>query len=172
MTELRLLSGDKMETVVILMPDVWNLVPTAEEWAKLQEERGVRTLTFLLVNHIWKHQQNFLCIYWILFVFCFLFFYQESPLPDVPSLVVQPTAGFTLSAVSLSALLEPRMSQSRDAFEVCIHTSAIKTRSQSRSCLAKSPATSWFFHFFNNAGIICQIKARKFIFPVLGILNK
>ncbi|XP_017344029.2 cell cycle and apoptosis regulator protein 2 isoform X3 [Ictalurus punctatus] len=83
MTELRLLSGDKMETVVILMPDVWNLVPTAEEWVKLQEEQG-----------------------------------QESPLPDVPSLVVQPTAGFTLSAVSLSALLEPRMSQSRDAFEV------------------------------------------------------
>lgn len=52
MTELRLLSGDKMETVVILMPDVWNLVPTAEEWVKLQEEQGVRTLTFLLVNHI------------------------------------------------------------------------------------------------------------------------
>ncbi|MCJ8742303.1 hypothetical protein PDJAM_G00080540 [Pangasius djambal] len=84
MTELRLLSGEKMETVVILMPDVWNLVPTAEEWAKLQEARGE----------------------------------DESALPDVPSLVVQPSAGFTLSAVSLSSLLEPRISQSRDTFEV------------------------------------------------------
>ncbi|XP_047660600.1 cell cycle and apoptosis regulator protein 2 isoform X1 [Tachysurus fulvidraco] len=84
MTELRLLPGDKTETVVILMPDVWNLVPTPEEWEKLQEER----------------QED------------------ESPLPDVPSLVVQPSAGFTLSTVSLSSLLEPRMSQSRDAFEV------------------------------------------------------
>ncbi|XP_060764804.1 cell cycle and apoptosis regulator protein 2 isoform X2 [Neoarius graeffei] len=84
MAELRLLSGDKMETVVILMPDVWNLVPTMEEWAKLQEEQG----------------EN------------------ESPLPDAPSLVVQPSAGFTLSTVSLSSLLEPRTSQSRDAFEV------------------------------------------------------
>lgn len=45
MAELRLLSGDKMETVVILMPDVWNLVPTMDEWAKLQEEQGVRTST-------------------------------------------------------------------------------------------------------------------------------
>ncbi|XP_026799811.3 cell cycle and apoptosis regulator protein 2 [Pangasianodon hypophthalmus] len=84
MTELRLLSGDTVETVVILMPDVWNLVPTAEEWAKLQEARGE----------------------------------DESSLPDVPSLVVQPTAGFTLSTVSLSSLLEPRMSHSRDTFEV------------------------------------------------------
>ncbi|KAF7701031.1 cell cycle and apoptosis regulator protein 2 [Silurus meridionalis] len=84
MAELRLLSGDKTETAIILMPDVWNLVPTAEEWAKLQGERGE----------------------------------DESPLPDVPSLVVQPSAGFTPSTVSLLSLLEPRMSQSRDAFEV------------------------------------------------------
>ncbi|XP_035391335.1 cell cycle and apoptosis regulator protein 2 isoform X1 [Electrophorus electricus] len=39
MAELRLLSGDKMETVVIFMPDVWNLVQTAEEWAKSREEQ-------------------------------------------------------------------------------------------------------------------------------------
>lgn len=50
MTELRLLPGDKTETVVILMPDVWNLAPTAEDWAKLQEDRGVRTVT--CCNHI------------------------------------------------------------------------------------------------------------------------
>ncbi|KAF5906896.1 cell cycle and apoptosis regulator protein 2-like, partial [Clarias magur] len=84
MAELRLLSGDKMETVAILMPDVWNLMPTTEEWAKLQEEQEE----------------------------------DESSLPDAPSLVVQPCAGFMLSTVSLSSLLDPRASQSRDAFEV------------------------------------------------------
>ncbi|KAM9456559.1 cell cycle and apoptosis regulator protein 2 [Clarias gariepinus] len=84
MAELRLLSGDKMETIAILMPDVWNLMPTTEEWAKLQEEQGE----------------------------------DESSLPEAPSLVVQPCAGFTLSTVSLSSLLEPRASQSRDAFGV------------------------------------------------------
>uniref|UniRef100_W5LJC1 Cell cycle and apoptosis regulator 2 n=1 Tax=Astyanax mexicanus TaxID=7994 RepID=W5LJC1_ASTMX len=36
--ELRLLNGDKTETVVILLPDVWNLVPTAEEWVCLVGE--------------------------------------------------------------------------------------------------------------------------------------
>ncbi|XP_005155588.1 cell cycle and apoptosis regulator protein 2 isoform X3 [Danio rerio] len=38
MAELRYLSGDKVETVVVLMPDVWNLVPSEEEWASLQLE--------------------------------------------------------------------------------------------------------------------------------------
>lgn len=84
MAELRLLSGDETETVVVLMPDVWNLMPTAEEWDKLKEERGE----------------------------------EEPPLPDVPSLVVRPSAGFTLSTLTLASLLEPRTSQSRDAFEV------------------------------------------------------
>lgn len=56
MSEMRLLSEDKMETVTILMPDVWNLVPTADEWAKLKEERGVRTLAH--VNQLSDHQQN------------------------------------------------------------------------------------------------------------------
>lgn len=51
---------------------------------------------------------------------------EESPLPDEPSLVVQPSAGFTLSAVPLSSLLEPRISQSRDSFEVCVSASARK----------------------------------------------
>ncbi|TSM28145.1 Cell cycle and apoptosis regulator protein 2 [Bagarius yarrelli] len=84
MAELRLLSGDEVETVFVLMPDVWNLMPTADEWSKLREEREDG----------------------------------ESPLPDVPSLVVQPSAGFALSTLSLASLLEPRTSQSRDAFEV------------------------------------------------------
>ncbi|KAI4901034.1 hypothetical protein NFI96_034308 [Prochilodus magdalenae] len=37
--ELRLLTGDTTETVVILLPDVWNLVPTAEDWAKSRNEQ-------------------------------------------------------------------------------------------------------------------------------------
>ncbi|XP_043087544.1 cell cycle and apoptosis regulator protein 2 isoform X2 [Puntigrus tetrazona] len=37
--ELRYLSGDKMETVVVFLPDVWNLVPTEEDWAKLRENQ-------------------------------------------------------------------------------------------------------------------------------------
>lgn len=84
MAELRLLSGDETETVFVLMPDVWNLMPTAELWADLKEARED----------------------------------SESPLPDVPSLVVQPSEGFALSTLSLASLLEPRASQSRDAFEV------------------------------------------------------
>ncbi|XP_072514795.1 cell cycle and apoptosis regulator protein 2 [Salminus brasiliensis] len=80
--ELRLLTGDKTETVVILLPDVWNLVPTAEEWAKSRNE-----------------QKD-----------------DESPLPDVPSLVVQPASGLTLSAVSLSSLVD----RTKDSFEVCL----------------------------------------------------
>ncbi|KAL1267128.1 hypothetical protein QQF64_002803 [Cirrhinus molitorella] len=39
MAELRFLSGDKMETVVVLMPDVWNLVPAEEDWAKLRHKQ-------------------------------------------------------------------------------------------------------------------------------------
>ncbi|XP_051766385.1 cell cycle and apoptosis regulator protein 2 isoform X3 [Ctenopharyngodon idella] len=39
MAELRYLSGDKMETVVVLLPDVWNLVPAEEDWAKLQQKQ-------------------------------------------------------------------------------------------------------------------------------------
>ncbi|XP_050976146.1 cell cycle and apoptosis regulator protein 2 isoform X3 [Labeo rohita] len=39
MAELRYLSGDKMETVVILMPDVWNLVPAEDDWAKLRQKQ-------------------------------------------------------------------------------------------------------------------------------------
>ncbi|XP_073686316.1 cell cycle and apoptosis regulator protein 2 [Garra rufa] len=39
MAELRYLSGDKMETVVVLMPDVWNLVPAEEDWAKLRQKQ-------------------------------------------------------------------------------------------------------------------------------------
>lgn len=58
MTELRLLSGDKVETVIILLPDVWNLVPTAEEWAKLQEEHEVRGSACCTYNHIRKDQQR------------------------------------------------------------------------------------------------------------------
>ncbi|XP_016400343.1 cell cycle and apoptosis regulator protein 2-like, partial [Sinocyclocheilus rhinocerous] len=37
--ELRYLSGDKMETVVVLLPDVWNLVPAEEDWAKLPQKQ-------------------------------------------------------------------------------------------------------------------------------------
>ncbi|XP_016362448.1 cell cycle and apoptosis regulator protein 2-like [Sinocyclocheilus anshuiensis] len=39
MAELRYLSGDKMETVVVLLPDVWNLVPAEEDWAKLPQKQ-------------------------------------------------------------------------------------------------------------------------------------
>lgn len=38
MAELKLLSDDKVETIVIMMPDVWNLMQTTEEWAKFREE--------------------------------------------------------------------------------------------------------------------------------------
>ncbi|XP_017575858.1 cell cycle and apoptosis regulator protein 2 isoform X2 [Pygocentrus nattereri] len=82
MAELRVLAGNKTETVVILLPDVWNLVPTAEEWAKSRNE-----------------QRD-----------------DESPLPEAASLVVQPSAGLTLSTVSLSSLLE----RTKDTFEVCL----------------------------------------------------
>ncbi|XP_016150146.1 cell cycle and apoptosis regulator protein 2-like [Sinocyclocheilus grahami] len=37
--ELRYLSGDKMQTVVVLLPDVWNLVPAEEDWAKLPQKQ-------------------------------------------------------------------------------------------------------------------------------------
>ncbi|XP_062870826.1 cell cycle and apoptosis regulator protein 2 [Trichomycterus rosablanca] len=84
MAELRLLSGDKVETVIILLPDVWNLVQTTEEWARIRED--------------WQDE--------------------ASPLPDVPSLLVHPSAGLALSAVSLSSLVEPQTSRSRDTFEV------------------------------------------------------
>ncbi|KTF88929.1 hypothetical protein cypCar_00033707 [Cyprinus carpio] len=39
MAELRYLSGDKMETVVVLLPDVWNLVPAEEDWAQLSQKQ-------------------------------------------------------------------------------------------------------------------------------------
>ncbi|XP_016422893.1 cell cycle and apoptosis regulator protein 2-like isoform X1 [Sinocyclocheilus rhinocerous] len=39
MAELRYLSGDKMQTVVVLLPDVWNLVPAEEDWAKLPQKQ-------------------------------------------------------------------------------------------------------------------------------------
>uniref|UniRef100_A0A9J8CUN6 DBC1/CARP1 catalytically inactive NUDIX hydrolase domain-containing protein n=2 Tax=Cyprinus carpio carpio TaxID=630221 RepID=A0A9J8CUN6_CYPCA len=39
MAELRYLSGDKIETVVVLLPDVWNLVPAEEDWAKLRQKQ-------------------------------------------------------------------------------------------------------------------------------------
>lgn len=42
--ELRQLKGDKTEIVVIFMPDVWNLVLTSEEWAKLRNEQKVSVL--------------------------------------------------------------------------------------------------------------------------------
>ncbi|XP_052463573.1 cell cycle and apoptosis regulator protein 2 [Carassius gibelio] len=38
MAELRYLFGDKIETVVVLLPDVWNLVPAEEDWAKLRQK--------------------------------------------------------------------------------------------------------------------------------------
>ncbi|XP_049325012.1 cell cycle and apoptosis regulator protein 2 [Astyanax mexicanus] len=79
--ELRLLNGDKTETVVILLPDVWNLVPTAEEWAQSRNEQD-----------------------------------DGSPLPEEPSLVVQPAEGLTLSTVSLATLVD----RTKDAFEVCL----------------------------------------------------
>lgn len=47
MAELRYLSGDKMETVVVLLPDVWNLVPAEEDWAKLQQKQLVLTANML-----------------------------------------------------------------------------------------------------------------------------
>ncbi|XP_076876765.1 cell cycle and apoptosis regulator protein 2 isoform X2 [Brachyhypopomus gauderio] len=86
MAELRLLSGDKMETVVIFMPDVWNLVQTAEEWSKSREEQKA----------------------------------DEPPYPDTPSLVLQPSAGLSVSAVPLSTLLEPHSSPNCSTFEVCL----------------------------------------------------
>ncbi|XP_077099827.1 cell cycle and apoptosis regulator protein 2 isoform X1 [Siphateles boraxobius] len=39
MAELRYLSGDKMETVVVLLPDVWNLEPAEEDCAKLEQKQ-------------------------------------------------------------------------------------------------------------------------------------
>ncbi|XP_051541463.1 cell cycle and apoptosis regulator protein 2-like isoform X2 [Myxocyprinus asiaticus] len=39
MAEFRYLSGEKTETVVVLLPDVWNLVPTEEEWTKSRQQQ-------------------------------------------------------------------------------------------------------------------------------------
>lgn len=47
MAELRYLTGDKMETVVVLLPDVWNLEPAEEDWAKLQQKQLVLTAIML-----------------------------------------------------------------------------------------------------------------------------
>ncbi|XP_059394629.1 cell cycle and apoptosis regulator protein 2-like [Carassius carassius] len=37
--ELRYISGDKIETVVVLLPDVWNLVGADEDWTKLAQKQ-------------------------------------------------------------------------------------------------------------------------------------
>ncbi|XP_029108986.1 cell cycle and apoptosis regulator protein 2 isoform X2 [Scleropages formosus] len=88
LAEVRYLSAEKVETVVFFLPDVWRIVPTEEEWAALRTKADGV-----------KEED-------------------ESPLPGDPSLVLHPCSGLNLSALPLSSLLEPRNSQSRDAFEV------------------------------------------------------
>ncbi|XP_030624173.1 LOW QUALITY PROTEIN: cell cycle and apoptosis regulator protein 2 [Chanos chanos] len=90
MAELSYLCGERVETVVFLLPDVWDVVPTQEEWASLQ-------------NQAPGEQKA-----------------DGSPLPDVPSLVVHPSPGLSLAAVPLSSLLEVRNTQSRESFEVSL----------------------------------------------------
>ncbi|KAJ8339481.1 hypothetical protein SKAU_G00362670 [Synaphobranchus kaupii] len=88
MAEVRYLCGEEVETVVFYLPDVWRTLPTKEEWAELRAST--------------KEEQED----------------GTLPFPEDPSLVVYPCPGTSLSLVPLSSLLEPRNSQSQDAFEV------------------------------------------------------
>ncbi|XP_061119140.1 cell cycle and apoptosis regulator protein 2 [Conger conger] len=85
---VRYLCGEEVETVVFYLPDVWRSVPTEEEWAELRAST--------------KEEQEG----------------GTQALPEDPSLVVYPAPGTSLSSFPLSSLLEPRNSQSQDAFEV------------------------------------------------------
>ncbi|KAJ8400107.1 hypothetical protein AAFF_G00401460 [Aldrovandia affinis] len=89
MAEVRYLCGGEVETVVFYLPDVWRTLPTEEEWA---EQRASAQE---------EHDED-----------------SAVPLPEDPALVVCPCPGTSLSSFPLSSLLEPRNSQSQDAFEV------------------------------------------------------
>ncbi|XP_035247662.1 cell cycle and apoptosis regulator protein 2 [Anguilla anguilla] len=90
MAEVRYLCGGEVETAVFYLPDVWRTLPTEEEWAELRASA--------------KEEQEDGAL----------------PLPEDPSLVVYPCPGTSLSSLALSYLLEPRNSQSQDAFEVAL----------------------------------------------------
>ncbi|XP_012696170.2 cell cycle and apoptosis regulator protein 2 [Clupea harengus] len=88
MAEIRYLSEQRVETVVLLLPDVWNLPHTEpEEEAPKEEEQ--------------EEQED-----------------SAPSLPVPPALMVNPCAGSTLPIVSLASLLEPQNSKTQEAFEV------------------------------------------------------
>ncbi|KAG5834225.1 hypothetical protein ANANG_G00259310 [Anguilla anguilla] len=97
MAEVRYLCGGEVETAVFYLPDVWRTVPTEEEWAELRASA--------------KDEQEDGAL----------------PLPEDPSLVVYPCPGTSLSSLALSYLLEPRNSQSQDAFEVALSAELLKS---------------------------------------------
>ncbi|KAJ8286327.1 hypothetical protein GJAV_G00037210 [Gymnothorax javanicus] len=88
MAEVRYLCGGEVETVVFFLPDVWRTIPSEQEWTELRAKA--------------RDEKE-----------------DGSPaLPELPSLVAHPPPKASLSCVPLSSLLEPRNSQSQDAFEV------------------------------------------------------
>ncbi|KAL4609546.1 cell cycle and apoptosis regulator protein 2-like [Arapaima gigas] len=88
LAEVKYLNAGEVETIVFFLPDVWRIVPLEEEWAAL------KTKTDGVKEEV------------------------ECPLPADPSLVLHPSSGLNLSTLSLSSLLEPQISQTRDAFEM------------------------------------------------------
>ncbi|XP_041935786.1 cell cycle and apoptosis regulator protein 2 isoform X1 [Alosa sapidissima] len=88
MAEMRYLSEERVETVVFLLPDVWNLPHTVPEEETPKEEEP-------------EEQED-----------------STPTLPVPPALLVTPCPGSTLPVLSLASLLEPANSKTQEAFEV------------------------------------------------------
>ncbi|KAG5261752.1 hypothetical protein AALO_G00287950 [Alosa alosa] len=88
MAEMRYLSEERVETVVFLLPDVWNLPHTVPEEETPKEEEP-------------EEQED-----------------STPTLPVPPALLVTPCPGSTLPVISLASLLEPANSKTQEAFEV------------------------------------------------------
>nr|XP_023701304.1 cell division cycle and apoptosis regulator protein 1-like [Paramormyrops kingsleyae] len=89
LAEVRFLRDGEAETTVLFLPDIWRIVPGSEEWETLRTKVDGQ-----------KEDEV------------------RPPLPADPSLVLHPCPRMNLSVQPLSSLLEPRSSQSSDAFEV------------------------------------------------------
>ncbi|KAL2087681.1 hypothetical protein ACEWY4_016509 [Coilia grayii] len=88
MAEMRYLTDQRVETVVFLMPDVWNLPQTESEELTPKEENQ-------------QEQED-----------------SVPTLPVPPGLEVTPLPGSSLPVLSLASLLERQSSKTQEAFEV------------------------------------------------------
>ncbi|XP_016312257.1 cell cycle and apoptosis regulator protein 2 [Sinocyclocheilus anshuiensis] len=92
MAELRYLSGDKMETVVVLLPDVWNLVPAEEDWAKLPQKQLDGDLS-LPEGPVSKNGPLYALLSWLTALSCC---YQVSLMAEMFSEMLQRDFGLEL----------------------------------------------------------------------------